>query len=40
MDKTGKSEGINRYLSLLHSVAANNPQVKTWIAKYGATGGS
>jgi tetratricopeptide (TPR) repeat protein len=34
MDKTGNNEGIQRYLSLLAAVAANNPQVRTWINKY------
>jgi tetratricopeptide (TPR) repeat protein len=35
MDKTGNNEGIHHYLSLLAMVAANNPQVRTWIKKYG-----
>ena len=35
MDKTGKTDGIHRYLSLLASIAANAPQVKTWMNKYG-----
>ena len=35
MDKTGKTDGIHRYLSLLASVAANSPQVKAWMSKYG-----
>jgi predicted CXXCH cytochrome family protein len=38
MDKTGNTEGIHRYLSLLASIAANNPQVRDWINKYGAKG--
>jgi tetratricopeptide (TPR) repeat protein len=40
MDKSGQTAGIQRYLRLLHSVASNSPQVKAWIAKYGASGGS
>lgn len=36
MDKTGHTDGIHRYLSLLASVAVNNPQVRNWINKYGA----
>jgi tetratricopeptide (TPR) repeat protein len=40
MDKSGQTAGVQRYLTLLHSVASNSPQVKAWIAKYGATGGS
>jgi predicted CXXCH cytochrome family protein len=40
MDKSGQTAGIQRYLTLLHSVASNSPQVKAWIAKYGAGGGS
>jgi hypothetical protein len=35
MDKTGKTDGIHRYLSLLASVAANSPQVKAWMTRYG-----
>jgi Tfp pilus assembly protein PilF len=35
MDKTGKTDGIHRYLSLLASIAANAPQIKTWMNKYG-----
>ncbi len=35
MDKTGNIDGIHRYLSLLASVAANSPQVKAWMSKYG-----
>jgi predicted CXXCH cytochrome family protein len=35
MDKTGKTDGIHRYLALLASVAAQNAQVKTWMKKYG-----
>jgi predicted CXXCH cytochrome family protein len=38
MDKTGYTDGIHSYLSLLVSVAANAPQVRTWINKYGASG--
>jgi len=38
MDKTGNTDGIHLYLSLLVSVAANAPQVRTWINKYGASG--
>ncbi len=38
MDKTGNTDGIHSYLSLLFSVAANAPQVRTWINKYGASG--
>ncbi len=37
MDKIGKTDGIHRYLSLLASVAANAPQVRAWISKYGAS---
>jgi len=40
MDKSGQTDGIQRYLTLLHSVASNSPQVKAWIAKYGARSGS
>ena len=40
MDKSGQTAGIQRYLTLLHSVASNSPQVKAWIAKYGARSGS
>jgi predicted CXXCH cytochrome family protein len=35
MDKTGNSEGIHRYLSLLAAIAAGNPQVRNWMSKYG-----
>jgi predicted CXXCH cytochrome family protein len=35
MDKTGDNESIHRYLSLLATVAAGNPQVRTWMSKYG-----
>ena len=35
MEKTGKIDGIHRYLSLLASIAANAPQVKAWMNKYG-----
>ncbi len=35
MEKTGKIDGIHRYLSLLASIAANTPQVKAWMNKYG-----
>jgi predicted CXXCH cytochrome family protein len=35
MDKSGNSEDIHRYLSLLAAVAAGNPQVRTWMSKYG-----
>jgi tetratricopeptide (TPR) repeat protein len=38
MDKTGNTDGIHSYLSLLFTVAANAPQVRTWINKYGASG--
>ncbi len=37
MDKTGKTENIHRYLSLLAQVAINNPQVKNWTQKYGGS---
>ena len=37
MDKIGKTDGIHPYLSLLASVAANVPQVRAWIDKYGAS---
>lgn len=40
MEKTGKTDGIHRYLALLASIAAQNPQVKTWMKKYGAAGNS
>jgi len=36
MDKTGKTDGIHRYLSLLASIAANAPQVRAWMNKYSA----
>lgn len=36
MDKTGKIDGIHRYLSLLATIAANAPQVRAWMSKYGA----
>jgi len=35
MDKTGKTDGIHRYLSLLASIAADAPQVRVWMKKYG-----
>lgn len=35
MDKIGKTENIQRYLSLLARVASDNPQVKNWTRKYG-----
>jgi tetratricopeptide (TPR) repeat protein len=35
MEKTGKIDGIHRYLSLLASIAANTPQVRSWMNKYG-----
>jgi tetratricopeptide (TPR) repeat protein len=35
MDKSGNSEDIHRYLSLLAAVAAGNPQVRTWMRQYG-----
>jgi len=35
MDKTGNNEGIHRYLSLLATIAAGNPQVRNWMSKYG-----
>ena len=38
MDKTGHTDGIHHYLSLLASIAVNNPQVRNWINKYGAGG--
>ena len=38
MDKTGHTDGIQHYLSLLASIAVNNPQVRNWINKYGAGG--
>jgi len=34
MDKTGNTKGIHHYLSLLASVAINNPQVRQWTQKY------
>jgi predicted CXXCH cytochrome family protein len=34
MDKTGKTDGVHHYLSLLASVAANAPQVREWMKKY------
>lgn len=37
MDKTGNSDGIHRYLSLLARVAANSPQVQGWMRKYGGS---
>jgi predicted CXXCH cytochrome family protein len=36
MDKTGNTEDIHRYLSLLASVASDNPQVRRWMSKYNA----
>ena len=38
MDKSGKTDDIHRYLSLLASVAANVPQVRSWVSKYGTSG--
>ena len=35
MDKTAKTEGIQKHLSVLEAFAANIPQVRDWIAKYG-----
>ncbi|MFT5505909.1 MAG: putative CXXCH cytochrome family protein [Gammaproteobacteria bacterium] len=35
MEKTGMTKGIHKYLSILATVAANNPQVKDWMQKYG-----
>jgi tetratricopeptide (TPR) repeat protein len=35
MDKTGRIDGIQRYLSLLDEVAGNNPQIRAWVQKYG-----
>ena len=35
MEKTGNTEGIHRYLSLLATIAANNPRVRDWMRKYG-----
>ncbi len=40
MDKTGLTDGIHRYLSLLASLAINNPQVRFWANKYGGGGKS
>ena len=40
MEKTGITDGIHRYLALLASIASQNPQVKTWMKKYGAAGNS
>ena len=37
MDKTGNTDGIHRYLSLLARVAANSPQVQGWMRKYGGS---
>jgi len=36
MDKTGQIEGIHHYLSLLATVATDNPQVRRWMSKYNA----
>ena len=38
MEKTGNTKGVHKYLSILAAVAANNPQVKHWMQKYGARG--
>jgi tetratricopeptide (TPR) repeat protein len=38
LDKIGKTDDIHRYLSLLASVAANVPQVRAWVSKYGSSG--
>jgi predicted CxxxxCH...CXXCH cytochrome family protein len=35
MDRSGRTEGIGRYLSLLDEVAGNNPQIRAWVKKYG-----
>jgi predicted CXXCH cytochrome family protein len=35
MDKTGNTEDVHKYLSMLATVAANNPQVRGWMTKYG-----
>ncbi|MDJ0778336.1 MAG: multiheme c-type cytochrome [Gammaproteobacteria bacterium] len=35
MDKSAKTDGIRRYLSVLEPFAANNPQVRAWLARYG-----
>jgi len=35
MEKTGNTAGVNRYLSLLASFAANNPRVRRWMEMYG-----
>lgn len=35
MDKTGNTEGIHKYLSMLATIAANNPKVRNWMTKYG-----
>ena len=37
MDKTGNTQGIHRYLSLLAKVAANSPQVQAWMQKYSGS---
>ena len=37
LDSIVQTDGIHRYLSLLASVAANVPQVRAWINKYGAS---
>jgi predicted CXXCH cytochrome family protein len=36
MDKTGNTKDIHRYLSLLATVATDNPQVRRWMNKYNA----
>jgi len=35
MDKTGNTDGIHKYLPMLATIAANNPQVRNWMTKYG-----
>lgn len=39
MDKTGLTNGIEKYLSVLAAVLPDNPQVRTWTAKYGLVTG-
>jgi predicted CXXCH cytochrome family protein len=34
MDKTGETDGIHRYLSLLAAVAPDAPQVREWMQRY------
>jgi hypothetical protein len=35
MDKTGKTDGIYKYISALTAIAPNSPEVKQLVQKYG-----